>query len=481
MHDALSPLDGRYALATAGVRAIFSERALASARVRVEIAWLRALAAQKDVPCPAISPAGSQKLDDLFEQGLTAEGFARVKEIEKDTNHDVKAVEYFLREVLEASDMEALPWIHFGLTSEDVNANAYAMMSREGAAAVAAHLGDVAALLRGQAQEWAELPLLALTHGQPATPVTLGKEIGVFIARLSKLQQQLEQARFGAKLSGATGNFAAHVVALPHADWPRIAREVTQSLGNHYLPLTSQAEPHDDIAAASAQMAHLCAVLTDLCRDIWGYISRGVFAQKTRANEVGSSAMPHKVNPIDFENAEGNAGIAAALFSHFAQKLPVSRFQRDLSDSTVLRNPGRGARPPIIGVAIYKARPWKNFCQPRRHAGRTECSSRGPGRSPGHLSARGGRARCVRTPQNGYSRQAHHAGKFPSSGARKLPRALARGSGTPPEADPRPLHWPVCWGFDQRPWSSRGAIMPRRRVRRQCAFASRKQEASCKK
>ena len=340
MHDALSPLDGRYQLATAGVRAIFSERSLASARVRVEIAWLRALAAQKDVPCPAISAAGSKKLDDLFEQGLTAEGFARVKEIEKDTNHDVKAVEYFLREVLEASDVAALPWIHFGLTSEDVNANAYAMMSREGAAAVAAQLGDVAALLRGQAQEWAELPLLALTHGQPATPVTLGKEIGVFIARLSKLQQQLEQARFGAKLSGATGNFAAHVVALPHADWPRIAREVTQSLGNHYLPLTSQAEPHDDIAAASAQMAHLCAVLTDLCRDIWGYISRGVFAQKTRANEVGSSAMPHKVNPIDFENAEGNAGIAAALFSHFAQKLPVSRFQRDLSDSTVLRNLG---------------------------------------------------------------------------------------------------------------------------------------------
>ena len=342
---ALSPLDGRYAGKVDALRPIFSEYGLIKARVKVEVEWLLALADEPSiVELKPFSATAAARLRALAEN-LSPADAARVKEIERTTNHDVKAVEYFIKERLK-DDAElgpALEFVHFACTSEDINNLSYALMLNEARQFVLLpKLDELIQKLRAMAHEHAALPMLSRTHDQTASPTTVGKEIANVVARLQRQGETLAGARMPGKINGAVGNYNAHVAAYPEVDWPAFSERFVHSLGLNWQPYTTQIEPHDGIAEICDAQRRIDIIAIDLCRDIWGYISLGYFKQAVKAGEVGSSTMPHKVNPIDFENAEGNFGIANALFEHFAAKLPISRWQRDLTDSTVLRNIGVG-------------------------------------------------------------------------------------------------------------------------------------------
>jgi len=349
---ALSPLDGRYAGKVDALRPIFSEFGLIKARVTVEVEWLLALAADPGiVELASFSDAAVARLR-AFAANLSTADAARVKEIERTTNHDVKAVEYLIKERLK-DDAElgpALEFVHFACTSEDINNLSYALMLAEARRTVLLpKLDELIAKLRAMAHEHAPLPMLSRTHGQTASPTTVGKEIANVVARLSRQRDVLAALPMPGKINGAVGNYNAHMVAYPDVDWAGFSRRFVESLGLQWQPYTTQIEPHDGIAELSDAMKRIDTIAIDLCRDVWGYISLGYFRQAVKAGEVGSSTMPHKVNPIDFENAEGNFGIANALFEHFAAKLPVSRWQRDLTDSTVLRALGMAFGHALIG------------------------------------------------------------------------------------------------------------------------------------
>ena len=349
---ALSPLDGRYAGKVDDLRPIFSEYGLIKARVKVEVEWLLALAAEPGIAELApFTDGASRRLRDLAEN-LSVEDAARVKEIERTTNHDVKAVEYLIKERLK-DDAElgpALEFVHFACTSEDINNLSYALMlSQARQFVLLPKLDALIQKLRGMAHGHAALPMLSRTHGQTASPTTVGKEIANVVARLQRQGETLAATPMPGKINGAVGNFNAHLAAYPDIDWPAFSERFVHSLGLNWQPYTTQIEPHDGIAELCDAQRRIDTICIDLCRDVWGYISLGYFKQAVKAGEVGSSTMPHKVNPIDFENAEGNFGIANALFEHFGAKLPVSRWQRDLTDSTVLRALGTAFGHALIG------------------------------------------------------------------------------------------------------------------------------------
>ncbi len=342
MHP-LSPLDGRYAKKVAILGEYFSEEALMKARVEVEILYFLALSDEPKVgELKRVSNADRTKLMSVVEK-FGAKDLAMISNFEQKTNHDVKAVEYYLRKKFQSmpSLRKSLSFIHFGLTSEDVNNLAYGILIMRALKEVLRpELKGILAELGGMGRRWQKTELLSLTHGQPATPTTLGKEFLVFHERLNRQIADLYGFTMCGKLGGAVGNFSAHRAAYPEVNWEAFGRKFVRSLGLSPLRYTTQINPHDDLAELSHLISRINTILLDCSRDIWSYISRGVFSQKKISGEVGSSTMPHKVNPIDFENAEGNFGVSSALFLHFAEKLPISRLQRDLSDSTVQRNIG---------------------------------------------------------------------------------------------------------------------------------------------
>jgi adenylosuccinate lyase len=341
---ALSPIDGRYADKVDALRPIFSEYGLIRYRVLVEVRWLQALASEpKIVEVSPFSESANKRLEDLIEEFALADA-ERVKVIEKTTNHDVKAIEYFLKEKINGhAELDKVSeFIHFACTSEDINNLAYALMLHEGKAVIGSQMQSTIEAIAHCASLYAAQPLLARTHGQAATPTTMGKEFANVAYRLQRQKHQLDAVHLLGKINGAVGNYNAHVVAYPEVDWPDFARRFVESLGLQFNPFTTQIEPHDYIAEFFQALSRFNTVLIDFDRDVWGYIALGYFKQKAVAGEVGSSTMPHKVNPIDFENSEGNLGIANALFAFMAEKLPISRWQRDLTDSTVLRNIGVG-------------------------------------------------------------------------------------------------------------------------------------------
>ncbi|KAF1711879.1 adenylosuccinate lyase [Pseudoxanthomonas sacheonensis] len=350
---ALSPLDGRYAGKVDALRPIFSEYGLIKARVKVEVEWLLALAAEPGITELAdFSDAARQRLRALA-SGFSVADAARVKEIERTTNHDVKAVEYFIKEKLK-SDAElgpALEFVHFACTSEDINNLSYALMLEQARSEVLLPALDaVIGTLRTLAHAQSAQPMLSRTHGQTASPTTLGKEIANVVARLQRQRSQIAGVELTGKINGAVGNYNAHVITYPDVDWPAFAEAFIRSLGIVFNPYTTQIEPHDNVAEIGDATRRANIILIDLARDIWGYISLGYFKQTLREGEVGSSTMPHKVNPIDFENAEGNLGLANALFEHFSAKLPISRWQRDLTDSTVLRALGTAFGHTLVAL-----------------------------------------------------------------------------------------------------------------------------------
>ena len=338
---AVSPLDGRYAAGAAALRGVFSEYAFMRARVRVEIEWLIGLTTLGMSQLPPLDAETTHALRGLAD-GFTVDDCAEIKAIEAKTNHDVKAVEYWIRQ--RGAHLPALrtaaEFIHFACTSEDINNVSHALMLRAGRDLLLADLRAIHARVRETAHAHAAVPMLSRTHGQTATPTTVGKEFANFATRLADAIDAIAAVAPRAKMNGAVGNFNAHRIAAPEIDWEEFARGVVERLGLHFNTHTIQIEPHDWMAALFDAMARANTVLIDMDRDLWGYISLGYFRQKLRPGEVGSSTMPHKVNPIDFENSEGNLGIANALLRHLAEKLPVSRWQRDLTDSTVLRNLG---------------------------------------------------------------------------------------------------------------------------------------------
>jgi len=348
---ALSPIDGRYASKTETLRPIFSEYGLIRHRVVVEVRWLQALAAHEGIrEVPALSSHADRLLNDIIEK-FSEQDAQRVKNIERTTNHDVKAVEYFLKEKITGNkELEAVSeFIHFACTSEDINNLAYALMLREARnQSLLPLLDEVISVISALARKNADIPMLARTHGQTASPTTIGKEMANVAVRLRRQREQVSAIPMLGKINGAVGNYNAHVVAYPDIDWPAFSGQFISGLGLEVNPYTTQIEPHDYMAELFDALSRFNTILIDFSRDVWGYISLGYFRQKTVAGEVGSSTMPHKVNPIDFENAEGNLGIANALFSHFGAKLPISRWQRDLSDSTVLRNTGVAVAHCII-------------------------------------------------------------------------------------------------------------------------------------
>ena len=351
---AVSSVDGRYAGRTADLRKYFSEYGLIRYRIIVEIRWFQALAASADIPQVSnLSDAASNYLDALI-SSFGLEDAERVKAIEATTNHDVKAVEYYLKEKFSALDelSRHSEFLHFACTSEDINNLSYALMmldARERLLLPA--FTRINNTLQTMAEEYADIAMLSRTHGQTASPTTLGKEMGNVAVRLQRQTDQLSLQPILGKINGAVGNFNAHITAYPDVDWPKFAQQFVESLGLSWNPWTTQIEPHDWMAECFHTMSRYHTILIDLCRDIWAYISIGYFSQKTIAGEIGSSTMPHKVNPIDFENAEGNLGVANALLSHLAEKLPVSRWQRDLTDSTVLRTIGTAAGHGMIAYA----------------------------------------------------------------------------------------------------------------------------------
>ncbi len=342
---AVSPIDGRYGNRTAPLRAIFSEFGLLRARVLVEIRWLQRLAGHPGI---AEVSAFSDEANTFMEQLLAdfdVDDADRIKAIERTTNHDVKAVEYFIKERFagNAELRSVSEFVHFACTSEDINNLAHALMLRDGRDRQLLPLAEkIRAVIADLAHRFADVPMLSRTHGQTASPTTVGKELANVAHRLSRQINQIRSVELLGKINGAVGNYNAHLAAFPDIDWQANAQEFVESLGLTWNPYTTQIEPHDYIAELFNAIARLNTILIDFNRDIWGYISLGYFRQKTVSGEVGSSTMPHKVNPIDFENSEGNLGIANALFDHLARKLPISRWQRDLTDSTVLRNMGVG-------------------------------------------------------------------------------------------------------------------------------------------
>ena len=340
---ALSPLDGRYASQADALRAFFSESALIRYRTKIEVEWLIALAAEPAIPeLPPFSATSAGALRALV-AGFSEEDAARVKAIEAQTNHDVKAIEYWLRERVagDAALVAASEFIHFACTSEDINNLSHSLAARDARDAVLLpRIDAVTERLTVLAHEHADAPMLSRTHGQPATPTTLGKELANVVHRLRRARARIAAVSLPGKINGAVGNYNAHIAAYPDLDWERFARAFVEDLGLEFNPYTIQIEPHDGLAELFDAIARVNTILVDLDRDVWGYISLGYFRQKVVAGEVGSSTMPHKVNPIDFENSEGNLGLANAVLRFLAEKLPVSRWQRDLTDSTVLRNLG---------------------------------------------------------------------------------------------------------------------------------------------
>ena len=354
---ALSPLDGRYAKSVEALRPVFSEYGLMRARVRVELSWLKALAAEpKIVEVPPFDEVVLAEIDDVI-AGFSLEDAAAVKAIEATTNHDVKAIEYWLKERFAGVPAVSAvsEFIHFACTSEDINNLSHALMLREARDEVLLpKLAEVSDKLRSLAHELAAVPMMSRTHGQPATPTTLGKEVANVLYRLERQAKQLSAQEFLGKINGAVGNYNAHMVAYPDVDWEGHCRRfVEEDLGLTFNPYTIQIEPHDYMAEFFQAVSRINTILIDFNRDVWGYISLGYFKQKVKAGEVGSSTMPHKVNPIDFENSEGNLGMANAVLAFLSEKLPVSRWQRDLTDSTVLRNMGVGIGYAVLGLAAH--------------------------------------------------------------------------------------------------------------------------------
>ena len=347
---AISPLDGRYGSKLLPLRDVFSEYGLIARRVQVEVRWLQCLAAHESiVEIPPFSSAATQFLNDLL-HNFGPEEAAKIKQIEATTNHDVKAVEYFLKEAV-ASEPELAAvseFIHFACTSEDINNLAHGLMLRDGLTILLPPMREIIDALADLAQQQAEQPMLSRTHGQTASPTTLGKELANVVARLQRQLQQLEAVTPLGKINGAVGNYNAHLATYPDVDWPNTAQHFVETLGLGWNPYTTQIEPHDYMAEIFDVMMRFNTILIDFNRDIWSYISLGYFKQRTIAGEVGSSTMPHKVTPIDFENSEGNPGLANALLSQPSQKVHISRWQRDLPDSTVLRNLGVGCAYELL-------------------------------------------------------------------------------------------------------------------------------------
>ncbi len=349
--SAVSPIDGRYGSKTAALRGVFSEYGLIQRRVLVEVRWLQQLAAHPGIPeVPALSDSGNQALEQLLAD-FGEQQALRVKEIEATTNHDVKAVEYFIKESFAGNtELEAISeFVHFACTSEDINNLSHALMLRDGVNdVILPAMQSVIDALEPLAVDAADEAMLSRTHGQTASPSTMGKEIANVIARLRRQVKQMVAVEYLGKINGAVGNYNAHLSAYPAVDWQANAEQFVTSLGLTWNPYTTQIEPHDYMAELFDAIARFNTILIDFDRDVWGYISLGYFKQKTIAGEVGSSTMPHKVNPIDFENSEGNLGLANAVFQHLSAKLPISRWQRDLTDSTVLRNMGVGMGYSLI-------------------------------------------------------------------------------------------------------------------------------------
>ena len=348
---AISPIDGRYANKTVALKPIFSEYGLIHYRVLVEIRWLQFMSASQSITeVPVFSDEAKTLLDDIVEK-FSVEEAQRVKDIERTTNHDVKAVEYFIKEQISTNPelAKVSEFIHFACTSEDISNLAYGLMLSEARDnVILPKMDNIITTLKDLAHQHAKIPMLSRTHGQPASPTTMGKEIANTVYRLQRQREQVAQVTIMGKFSGAVGNYNAHLAAYPKLDWDLISQKFISQLGLQQNPYTTQIEPHDYIAELFDALGRFNTILIDLCRDIWSYISLGYFKQKTVAGEVGSSTMPHKVNPIDFENAEGNLGLANAIFSHLGSKLPISRWQRDLTDSTVLRNLGVGMAHSLI-------------------------------------------------------------------------------------------------------------------------------------
>ncbi|HEV3009308.1 MAG TPA: adenylosuccinate lyase [Burkholderiales bacterium] len=351
---ALSPLDGRYSKGADPLRGYFSEQALIRYRTRIELEWLQALAAEKAIKeLKGFSPKTLAAFSSLV-KNFSERDAEHIKNIEAETNHDVKAIEYWLKSRLakNAEAQRALEFVHFACTSEDINNLAYALMIAESRATVMLpKLDEVINSLKNLARKHAALPMLSRTHGQAVTPTTLGKEIANFAHRLARARSRIAAVAVLGKINGAVGNYNAHVTAYPGFDWERFCKRFVERLGLEFNPYTTQIEPHDWLAELLDAYARANSVLLDLDRDLWGYISLGYFRQRVKAGEVGSSTMPHKVNPIDFENSEGNVGIANALLRHLAEKLPVSRWQRDLSDSTAQRNVGTALGHTLLAYA----------------------------------------------------------------------------------------------------------------------------------
>ncbi len=341
---ALSPLDGRYVSKLDPLRTVFSEYGLIARRLEVEVRWLQKLAETSEISeVEPLSPTSNAHLEAVL-TSFSSESAAAVKAIERTTNHDVKAIEYFLKDAI-ASDValaEASEFVHFACTSEDINNLSHALMLRDGIPVLTAEMRAINDGIDALATEHAALPMLSRTHGQTASPTTLGKEMANVSVRLRRQLKAVETVKPLGKFNGAVGNFNAHLSAYPDVDWATVSREFVESLGLEWNPMTTQIEPHDYMAELFQAISRFNTILLDFDRDIWSYISLGYFKQKTIAGEIGSSTMPHKVNPIDFENSEGNLGLANAVLGHLSEKLPVSRWQRDLTDSTVLRNMGVG-------------------------------------------------------------------------------------------------------------------------------------------
>lgn len=348
---AVSPLDGRYANKCAELTDVFSEFGLIKRRVLVECAWLEALCDAKEIrECTALSAKERKALRAIATDFSVAEA-RRIKEIERTTNHDVKAVEYFLKEkVAKTSLASRSEFIHFACTSEDINNMSHALMLRDGKAVLRVAMDEMTRLIAADAKAYAAVPMLAHTHGQPASPTTVGKEFAVVAARLKRQAAEIDRLVMPAKMNGAVGNFNAHLSAYPTVNWEKLARGVIEKLGLRQNRLTTQIESHDGIAELFDAIQRWNSVLLDFDRDVWMYVSMGYFKQRTIKGEIGSSTMPHKVNPIDFENSEGNLGLANAVLGFMARKLPISRMQRDLTDSTTLRNMGVGFGYTLIAV-----------------------------------------------------------------------------------------------------------------------------------
>ena len=349
----ISPIDGRYSAKTGPLKAIFSEYGLIKYRLLIEVRWLEAMSKNSQISeVPEFSLKSKNVLSNIVDNFSLADAKV-IKEIEKTTNHDVKAVEYYLKEKVSSNPelQNVNEFIHFACTSEDINNLSHALMLEDGRQVLLNEMRKTLNLITDLAKDNADVAMLSRTHGQTASPTTLGKEMANFSYRLMRQIEQLEEVKIMGKFNGAVGNFNAHISAYPNLDWPNTSKNFIESLGINYAPYSSQIETHDYIAEYFHALNRFNTILIDFCRDVWGYISLGYFTQKTIEGEVGSSTMPHKVNPIDFENAEGNLGLAIALGEHFATKLPISRWQRDLTDSTVLRNLGVSCAHCLISYA----------------------------------------------------------------------------------------------------------------------------------